>query len=148
MGVGLGVAHAGLFAQHLGGADAGAHAAQRVGFQNGARRTAQVAVGNPLDEAGHVDIGGAGSLAGRVKTVQAALGFEHGLRDVQRWGGIGKVLRVLGGTKAAGTDIRGSGFWHGNSCGEASTPWSCTKVRHAGLALAGWRQNPDQTVKK
>ena len=115
--VGLGVAHAGLFAQHLGGADPGAHAAQRVGFQNRACRTPQIAVGNALDEAGHVDVGGAGGLAGRIKAVQAALGFEHGLGGVQWRGGIGKVLRVLGSTEAAGTDVRGGSFWHGNSCG-------------------------------
>ena len=108
------VAHAGLFAQHLGGADPGAHAAQGVGLQNGARRAARVVVGNAADKAGHVNAGGAGGLAGRVKAVVAAVGLNLGLRQGQRWVRVAKVVGVLRRGQATGVDSgRQSVYWHG-----------------------------------
>ena len=103
----LGVAHAGLFAEHFGGADAGAHAAQRVGFQNGVGRAAQVAVGNALDKAGHINAGGAGALAGRVVTVITAVGLDAGLRQVHGRVGIAKIARQFRAAKASGGDAGG-----------------------------------------
>ena len=73
------VAHAGLFAQHLGRADAGAHAAERIGLEDRARRAAVVALRDALDEGRHVDPGRARRGARRVEAVVAALGLDQRL---------------------------------------------------------------------
>ena len=60
------------------GQAARATAAQNVGIEDAQRRTAEIAGGDALDEAGNVDVGGAGSGAGRVETVEAAIGLDRG----------------------------------------------------------------------
>lgn len=117
----LRVAHAHRLAQVLGRADPRAHAAQRVGFQNGAGRAAQVAVGDALDERRHLNVGRAGGGAGRVVAIQAALGFQHGLRRGQARRRIGKTLGVRQGRQTAGTNIGRGGRRNG--------------IRHAGNSL-------------
>ena len=64
------------FAEHVDGAGARATAAQNVGIENAQGRSAQVAGGDALDESRNIDVGGTGSGAGRVETVEAAVGLN------------------------------------------------------------------------
>ena len=108
----VGVAHAGLFAQHLGRADAGAHAAQRVGAEDGVCGATQVAVGDALDEARHIDARGAGRLAGRLIAVVATVRLDARLGQRKGRVGVAKVVGVLRGAQAGRPDVaqgRGAG---------------------------------------
>ena len=69
--------HAGAFAQHIDGAGTRATAAQNVGIENAQRGAAQVAGGDALDESGNVDVRGTGGRAGRVETIEAAVGLNR-----------------------------------------------------------------------
>src|SRR6516165_1852172 len=67
---------AGPFAQDVHRTDTGTAGAEDVGVQDGKGRAAQIALRDFLDEARDVDMGGAGSGAGGVEAVEAAIGFD------------------------------------------------------------------------
>ena len=69
--------YAGAFAKHLDRTGLRTAAAQNIRIENAQRRTAQIARTNALDEARHVDMRGASASAGRIKTIQAAVCFNH-----------------------------------------------------------------------
>ena len=73
------LAHAGFFAELLGGADAGAHAAQDVLLEDRLRRAQRIVRQDLADEEGDVDRGGAGGLAGRVIAEIAPVGLDERL---------------------------------------------------------------------
>ena len=104
----VGVAHAGLLAQHLGGAHAGAHAAQGVGLQDGAGGAPVVVLRNAVDERGDVDARGAGRGAGGVVAVVAALGLDQRLRPGERRVGVAEVDGVVGQVQACGMNAAGT----------------------------------------
>ena len=78
------VEHAGSFAEHVDRATAGATGAENVGVENGPGGAGQVAAGDLFDESWNVDVRGAGGGAGRVETVEAAIGLRHGRLQVER----------------------------------------------------------------
>ena len=70
--------HAGAFAEHFHRADARAAAAEDIGIENASAPSRADCPCDSLDEAGHVDVGGTGGGAGRVKTIEAAVGLNDG----------------------------------------------------------------------
>ena len=72
------VHHASAFAEHFDRAGFSATAAKNIGVENAQRGAAKVAGADALDEARNIDMRGACAGAGRVETIQAAIGFNHG----------------------------------------------------------------------
>ena len=150
----IGVAHAGLLTQHLGGAHAGAHAAQRVGREDGARRAAVVVLGDAVDERGDVDARGTRRGAGCVVAVVAALRLDQRLRPGERRVRIAEIDGVVGQIQACGVNAAGTACGSVHQCSSGScgvgfcTCWStlrhpgCVRpVRRDGASLgtAPWR---------
>ena len=135
----VGIAHAGLLAQHLGGAHAGAHAAQRVGLQDGAGGAPVVVLRNAVDERGDVDARGAGRGAGGVVAVVAALGLDQRLRPGERRVGVAEVDGVVGQVQACGMNAAGTacGCVHQVSSERVRVgvwaPWGRASARRAAL---------------
>ncbi len=94
-----GVAHAGLFAQRLGGTDAGAHAAEDVLVEDGLRRAERIARRDLADEQRNVDGGGTGRHARRVVAEVAAVCGHQRLMVVEARVKVGKVRLVFGRRK-------------------------------------------------
>ncbi len=76
--------HAGAFAEDIHGTGARAACAEDVGVEDGLCRAFEVIAGDLLDEARDVDVRGTGGRAGRVEAVEAAVGFSHGGRLIER----------------------------------------------------------------
>jgi hypothetical protein len=68
--------HASALAEHVDWADTRTTGAKNICVENAQGGTAQITGGDSLDEPGHIDVCGAGSGAGRIEAVEAAVGLN------------------------------------------------------------------------